>query len=106
MAGSRKKMPLKVGASTGSIVKKARVSSMILVTIEVALGGIKTWRYLRELLEKVFSINPLNFYLETVLGELTGPVVVSSDQRVQLQVWLGYRKSHLGAENLRENGQL
>jgi hypothetical protein len=54
MAGSRKKMPLKVGASTGSIVKKARVSSMILVTIEVALGGHKNMEVFKRAVGKGF----------------------------------------------------
>jgi hypothetical protein len=47
-----------------------------LFTIEEGLGGIKTGRYLGELLDNLFLINSLNFDLGTLLGELLEMLLV------------------------------
>jgi hypothetical protein len=52
--GHRIRRTVKLLAPTGLIGYRVHICSLFLSTIELNLGGIKTGRYIGELLEKVF----------------------------------------------------
>jgi hypothetical protein len=52
--GGHRIITVKLLAPTGLIGYRVHICSLFLSTIELNLGGIKTGRYIGELLEKVF----------------------------------------------------